>query len=89
MQTSQNEQVVGRVSDAVRPVLCPTRGLRQTVAPAPRSDVGGDSAVSQGTAARGGSGLSQGDLLGTPLSPAEREIAALALSYPHLFGERA
>jgi hypothetical protein len=87
MQTSKSEQMVGRVSDAVRPVLCLACGLRQTVPTASGSDVGSDSQIPQRTDPRGGIGLSQGDLLETSLSPVEREIAALALSYPHLFGE--
>ncbi len=87
MQTSQSEQVVGRVSDAVRPVLCPTCGLGQTIPPASGSDVRGHCPVPRRTDPAGGSGLSPAELLGIPLSAAEQHLADLALSYPHLFGE--
>lgn len=60
---------------------------RETVAPASGSDVGGNHQIPRFAFPRRGAGLSQGDLLGTPLSASEREIAELALSYPHEFGE--
>ena len=71
----------------MRPVLCPPSGFGQTVTPAPRGNAGRDCQISECAFPRRGVGLSQGDLLGTPLSAAEREFAELALSYPHEFRE--
>ena len=47
MQTCQNEQVVGWIPDAVRPVLCPACGFGQTVAPTPRGDADRNSPFSR------------------------------------------
>lgn len=82
MQKSTNEQMGGRVSHALCPVLCPSCGLRQTVTPASRSDVCCNRTLPQSTSARSDFGLSAAELYGTPLSPSE-----LALSYPREFGE--
>jgi hypothetical protein len=71
----------------MRSMLCPTGGISQAVTPAPGSNAGINCQIPPSTFPRRGVGLSQGDLLGTPLSAAERELAELALSYPHEFGE--
>jgi len=71
MQTSQHEQVVGRLSDAVRPVLCPTCGLGQTIPPASGSDVGRDCKVSGSTWPGRGSGVRAPEPDEKPLSTAE------------------
>lgn len=87
MHESGQQQTPRRLPDAVRPVLCSTGGFGQTITPTPGGNAGRDCQIPQRTFPRRGFGLSQGDLLGTPLSAAERELAELALSYPHEFGE--
>lgn len=78
---------LGRLQLRMRRLLRSTRRFCQTLASASGGDVGGNSQIPRSTFPRRSAGLSQGDLLGTPLSASEREIAELALSYPHEFGE--